>query len=846
MKTPFTIIVPAALAIIAASCTQEINTEPIHANVRRYSLTIDQTTKTELSGTSSKRHVNWTDGDAIEYYTESGQSSAVIAAVSIDGSNAYVEIPRGRTDEFINAVYGATQLKSTSSTENTMYVSSPVKDNQHYTSFAQAHLCAAFSDDLEHPNLKFHNAASVLGFTSTSAIKKIIFYGNNNEVITGGSNGDLKISYSGGVLTTAVSSNGGTSVTVQTNGADSDFYIAILPVRFPGGFTVDCYDESLDLVVSQKMSAPVNAITDNGTPKVINLGKVQDWMANPQPVAVDLGLSVKWASYNVGAAQPEEYGDYFAWGETSPKSEYKWANYSYGTGKNGPFSEYVLDANYGTVDHKTILDLEDDAAHASWGGDWRMPSQEEFEELRDNCTWTWTQKNGVNGYRVTSKKSGYTDNSFFLPANGMYSGSSASDVGTIGNYWSASSSEENTYHAISPYFSSSYVKSGNCYRYFGLGVRPVEGAIVPVASIDMQTSLDLILGRTATLHATISPSNATYKGITWSSSDESIATVDAAGKVTVVSMGNATITAYSADASTTASCEVAVYQLAQSITLDKTELEMCVGDAPVTLTATVLPDEYTMKNLTWSSAYPSIATVDSDGKITAVSKGSTKITVKANDGSNVSAACMVTVKTIRTDTNGYDYVDLGLPSGLKWATMNVGATKPEEYGDHFAWGETQPKDNYTLSTYKWCNGAGNKLTKYCTKSSSWDSAEPMDNKTTLDLEDDAARANWGGSWRMPTAAEWTELRENCTWTWTKQNGVYGRLVTSKTNSNSIFLPAAGHRYDTRLSKVGSSGYYWSSSLITDSPDNAWGADFSLGYNWGGYRSYGFSVRPVTE
>jgi len=560
MKNLFKYIVPAALLVISASCVKESGADTIPANTRKYSITIDQPTRTELSGSGSTRSVSWSEGDAIKYYTESGQASAVSASVKIDGCNASVEVPRGRADEFINAVYGATQLKSSTSTENTMYVSSPVKNNQQYTSFAKVHLCAAFSDDLENPELKFHNAAAVLKFTSTGTIHKVVLYGNNNEVITGGSNGDLKIAYADGAVTTTVASTGGTSVTVQTNGAESDFYIAVLPVTFAKGITVDCYDEILDLVVCQKTTATINTLSDSGTPRVINLGSVQDWTSNPQPIAVNLGLSVKWATMNVGATKPEEYGDYFAWGETELKDEYKWANYSYGTAKNGPFSEYVLDANYGTVDHKTILSLEDDAAYAAWGDDWRMPSQEEFEELKKNCTWTWTTKNGVKGYRVTSKVSGYTGNSIFLPANGMYNGSSLTSGGTEGNYWTASLSGDHAYHSISPYFGSSSVSIDNCYRYFGLGVRPVQGAIVPVESIDISAELELLIGKTATLSATVFPSNATYKSLTWASSDESVATVDATGKVTAVSAGNATITVYSADASKTATCNVSVIE----------------------------------------------------------------------------------------------------------------------------------------------------------------------------------------------------------------------------------------------------------------------------------------------
>ncbi|MBR5854184.1 MAG: hypothetical protein IKY87_00725, partial [Paludibacteraceae bacterium] len=122
----------------------------------------------------------------------------------------------------------------------------------------------------------------------------------------------------------------------------------------------------------------------------------------------------------------------------------------------------------------------------------------------------------------------------------------------------------------------------------------------------------------------------------------------------------------------------------------------------------------------------------------------------------------------------------------------------------------------------------------------------VDNKKTLELSDDAARANWGGSWRMPTDAEWTELREKCKWTLTTQNGVRGYKVTSKSNGNSIFLPAAGYRGDSSLLNAGRYGYYWSSSLFTDYPDFAWSVYFysSSVYRYNYYRYYGFSVRPV--
>lgn len=190
-------------------------------------------------------------------------------------------------------------------------------------------------------------------------------------------------------------------------------------------------------------------------------------------------------------------------------------------------------------------------------------------------------------------------------------------------------------------------------------------------------------------------------------------------------------------------------------------------------------------------------------------------------------------------------VDLGLPSGIKWASCNIGAEKPEDYGNYYAWGEVLPKEDYSWATYKYANGAYNKLTKYCNDASYGDNGF-TDNKTTLEPEDDAARVNWGGSWRMPTAAEWDELRDNCTWTWTTQNGINGYQVTSKTNSNSIFLPAAGYRSVTGLNDVGRYGLYWSSSLREYDPDYAWYLYFDSGDvgRGSGYRSYGRSVRPV--
>ena len=189
---------------------------------------------------------------------------------------------------------------------------------------------------------------------------------------------------------------------------------------------------------------------------------------------VDLGLSVKWATCNVGATKPEEYGDYFAWGETQPKSIYDWSSYKYCNGSSSTLTKYNTVSSLGTVDNKTTLELSDDAARANWGGSWRMPTDAELTELCEQCTWTWTRQNGVYGYKVTSKKSGYTNKSIFLPGAGYRSGSSLLGAGSIGSFWLSSLETIIPGFACGLYFSSDRVGRDDCYiRNYGLSVRPV-------------------------------------------------------------------------------------------------------------------------------------------------------------------------------------------------------------------------------------------------------------------------------------------------------------------------------------------------------------------------------------
>ena len=189
------------------------------------------------------------------------------------------------------------------------------------------------------------------------------------------------------------------------------------------------------------------------------------------------------------------------------------------------------------------------------------------------------------------------------------------------------------------------------------------------------------------------------------------------------------------------------------------------------------------------------------------------------------------------DNNDHEYVDLGLPSGLKWATCNIGANAPEEYGDYFAWGETTTKERYYEDN---CPTFG--LSKSELKSQGY-----IDSEGNLTAQYDAATANWGGSWRMPTEAEMQELLDNCTWTWTTQEGVKGYNVEGP-NGNSIFLPAAGCRDGSMLLSAGSFGPYWSSTPSEYDDNNAYGLYSSSVDRFMGFdcRNRGRSVRPVID
>ena len=479
---------------------------------------------------------------------------------------------------------------------------------------------------------------------------------------------------------------------------------------------------------------------------------------------VDLGLSIKWATMNVGASSPEDYGDYFAWGEIEPKEFYDWSTYKYCYGSSSTLTKYH------SIDNKNQLELSDDAAHVSWGGTWRMPTTLEQDELRENCSWTWITINGIKGYKVTSK---INNNSIFLPAAGNKYRWEILNPDIYGLYWSSTLCTDTTI-AFSMDFHSSSIYRSYRGRYEGQSVRPVLGEYIPEA---------------------VSPTITTT-------------TVTQITETTAVAGGNVT-----SDGGASVTERGVVYSTNPNPVITN-------------LSNTIRPCGSGIGAFTYN--------------MTGLQSGTTYyVRAYAKNDAGTAYGEEVSFTTLKAPfENGHEYVDLGL--SVKWATCNVGASKPEDYGDYFAWGETTTKSTYNWSSYRWCNGSETTLTKYNNNSS----YGTIDNKTILEVTDDAATVNWGGAWRMPTYKEMIELRENCIWTWRTLNGVYGYNVSSTKNGNSIFLPAVGQYRDDLLERLGTYGYYWSSSLANHI------SAFDLAYHSGrvygdGYFRYiGRAVRPV--
>lgn len=227
---------------------------------------------------------------------------------------------------------------------------------------------------------------------------------------------------------------------------------------------------------------------------------------------------------------------------------------------------------------------------------------------------------------------------------------------------------------------------------------------------------------------------------------------------------------------------------------------------------------YSMIYFSYAGYYKMRAIRNSDGTWNNERVGSIRPEVAAEEWENIDR--MLVVGGMQINSNGHEYIDLGLPSGTLWATCNVGATTPEEIGGLYAWGETETKDVYSWATYKWCDGdvvnkTNQNLTKYCDRGG----YGKLDGKLSLELEDDVAHVKWGGDWHMPTREEFQELIDNCTfeWLWLDEEKTIRAYKITGTNGNSIIMPAGFKKNDT-YNNLGF--YYWSTNLrVDDIPSN---------------------------
>ena len=313
-------------------------------------------------------------------------------------------------------------------------------------------------------------------------------------------------------------------------------------------------DETGKVTAIKEGSATITAKAGEKTAEC----KIEVKTPSTAPEAVDMGLSVKWAPYNLGASMPEEYGDYFAWGEADSRMlNLYWEYYSLCNGTETSLTKYNTDKDYGVVDNILRLDMADDAAHKSWGGYWRMPTKDELYELVDNCSFEWTTVNGVYGSLATSSING---ESIFFPAAGQNLSNNQPYFefsGEEGIYWSSTLGQSPNAYAITVF---SYGRGiGPFTRCLGISIRPVYGEPIDPTGLQLdKTEITLCVNNADKLLAVISPQNATYKDLTWSTNDASVVSVNSRGEVKANSVGTATITVVAADGKHTASCAVTV------------------------------------------------------------------------------------------------------------------------------------------------------------------------------------------------------------------------------------------------------------------------------------------------
>ena len=468
-------IVFAAIFALVCSCNQlELNEiESFQAPDIKANTESDGDTKTTLSvNLEGVGTILWTPKDEINIF----YGSTGTRYVSQNTENA--EIAEFSSSDKI----GSTELASPNRWGLYPYNSSATCDGSYVTTALPAEqkgVKGTFDDDLfitlahsENNDYSFKSVCGGIKFSlSRGDIQKITFKGNNNENLAGqvklcmDSNGKPKVSsvVSGEKEITLTPKSG------TTFASGSNYYIISLPVSLSKGFTMTF--ETDTHIGTFKYTGTSVKIKRGVFGVKANIDNYATFVARYDGEAVDLGLSVKWGSCNVRAKNPQDSGERYSWGETSSKSYFSWKTYKWCEGSETTLTRYVpINNGYGTCDHTAQLELEDDVAHIICGGKWRMPTAAEWQELMNNCTWTWTQQNGVNGYLISSWKG----TSIFLPAAGYQQYDTVNLAGDRGCYWSSSVVMATPNYAYRLFFDSGTIEKKEMKRYNGLPVRPVS------------------------------------------------------------------------------------------------------------------------------------------------------------------------------------------------------------------------------------------------------------------------------------------------------------------------------------------------------------------------------------
>lgn len=503
-------------------------------------------------------------------------------------------------------------------------------------------------------------------------------------------------------------------------------------------------------------------------------------------VDLELPSGTLWATMNIGANKIEDFGEYYAWGESEAKLVFSWYNYKYYkvrySERPNAFPTYNELENIG----EEIQNTKYDAAHVIMEGTWVMPTKAQIDELQDSsyCEWTWIN----NGYCVKSKING---KSIFLPAAGLTE-SDLDDASNSGYYQSSTLCEG--------------IPSCNYFLCFHIGNHSTNGS-----SIYYGRTIRPVICATASSEPSVTTGQPIYN-------DKSTATV--------------------------LNCEIK----------GKWSSVLNHGICWNTSGNPTVSDYYKVEGHRGVPSYNSVINGLEEGKTYYIRAYATN-----NVGTSYGEEIIYTHKNNNTSDgkqNGHDYVDLGLPSGTKWATMNIGASAPEDYGNYYAWGETETKEDYSWNTYTYFfDNNGN----YVPYDDNWhvESGELKDIGSNIaGTQYDVAHMKWGDSWQIPTSAQMDELqnREYCEWIWTFLNGVKGYIITSKLNGKSIFLPACGVFYSCEQQHMNTDGHYW---LSTSETSNTFYADYlifsSVSYDTrhkseffhdNDCRNHGRAIRPV--